>query len=98
RQVSYPDLESVFTRLNKADTLVWLTPGRNPLFEKANYVIPMKSFTEKNGTFINHAGLEQRIKKGVTVVSEALTLSDASQLFSGKSALGFENASVGATV
>lgn len=96
RQPNYPDLESVFNRLNKADTLVWMTPGKNPLFEKANYVIPMKSFTEKNGTFINHAGKEQKIKKGVTVVSEALTLSDASQLFSGKAAVGFER--VGATV
>ncbi len=97
-QKFYPDLESVFTRLNKADTLVWLTPGKNDLFEKANYVIPTKSFTEKNGTFVNHAGVEQKIKKGVTVVSEALTLSDASQLFSGKTAVGFEKAHAGATL
>jgi NADH-quinone oxidoreductase subunit G len=89
-QKFYPDLESVFMRLNKADTLVWLTSCKNDLFEKANYVIPMKSFAEKNGTFVNHAGKEQKIKKGVTVVSEALTLSDAAQLFSGKMTVGFD--------
>lgn len=98
RQNSYPDLENVFGRLNKADTLVWMTSVKNDLFEKANYVIPMKSFTEKNGTFVNNSGLEQKIKKGVTVVSEALTLSDATQLFSGKTAIGFEKANAGATL
>lgn len=97
-QANYTDLENVFNRLNKADTLVWMTSVKNDLFEKANYVIPMKSFTEKSGTFINHAGVEQKIKKGVTVVSEALTLSDATQLFSGKTAVGFETSNVGATL
>ncbi len=97
-QKAYPDLESVFDRLNKADTLIWLTSGSNPIFEKANYVIPMKSFTEKNGTFINFAGKAQPIKKGVTIVSEALTLSDLSQLLSGNVAVGFESKPLGALI
>jgi NADH-quinone oxidoreductase subunit G len=97
-QKFYPDLESVFTRLNKADTLVWMTSCKNDIFEKANYVIPTKSFVEKNGTFINHEGKEQKIKKGLIVISEALTLSDASQLFSGKTAVGFNEVSVGALI
>lgn len=95
-QKAYPELENVFDRLNKADTLVWMTSTSNPAYEKANYVIPMKSFTEKSGTFINFSGRAQQIKKGVTIVSEALTLSDVSQLLSGNVAVGFESRPLGA--
>jgi NADH-quinone oxidoreductase subunit G len=90
-QAAYPDLSNVFTRLNKADTLIWLTSGKNEIFDKANYVIPMKSFTEKNGTFVNHAGKAQKIKRGLTVVSSALTLSDVANILNGKEAIGFES-------
>lgn len=83
-QKYYPDLESVFNRLNKADTLVWFTPGKNEIFDKANYVIPVKSFTEKSGTFINYAGREQKIKRGLTVVPTAVSLSEAVQLMNGE--------------
>ncbi|MNT83783.1 hypothetical protein D3C72_2237040 [compost metagenome] len=44
----------------------------------------MKTFVEKDGTFINQAGLEQKFKKVTTVVSEALTLTEAALLLSGK--------------
>lgn len=89
-QKFYPDTEDVFHKLNKADQLIWLTAGRNDVFEKANFVIPMKSFTEKTGTFVNFEGKEQKTRKGVTVVSEALTLADAVQLFNGNDLVGFE--------
>jgi NADH-quinone oxidoreductase subunit G len=90
-QAAYPELENVFTRLNKADTMIWLTAGKNEIFEKANFVIPVKSFTEKNGTFVNFNGKAQKIKKGLTVVSEALTLSDFAHILSGKELVGFES-------
>jgi NADH-quinone oxidoreductase subunit G len=48
------------------------------------WVIPMKTFVEKDGTFINYSGLEQKIKKVTTVVSEALTLTEAALLLAGK--------------
>lgn len=88
-QKNYENLDEVFGKLNKADQLVWLTSGRNDLFEKANYVIPMKSFTEKSGTFVNHKGIEQKFKKGVTIVSESLSLSEAVELFKGNDLVGF---------
>lgn len=88
-QKVYADIEDVFHKLNKADTLVWLTPGRNEIFEKANYVIPVKSFTEKSGTFVNHKGLEQTFKKGVTVVAGSLSLVEAVELFKGNDLVGF---------
>lgn len=88
-QTVYSDIEDVFNKLNKADTLIWLTSGRNEIFEKANYVIPTKSFTEKSGTFVNYKGLEQTFKKGVTVVSESLSLVEAVELFKGNDLVGF---------
>jgi NADH-quinone oxidoreductase subunit G len=48
------------------------------------WLIPTKTFVEKDGTFINHAGLEQKFKKATTIVSEALTLTEAALLMVGK--------------
>ena len=48
------------------------------------WLIPTKTFVEKDGTFINFAGLEQKFKKVTTVVSEALTLTEAALLMAGK--------------
>ncbi len=46
--------------------------------------IPMKTFVEKEGTFINFEGRHQKIKAITTVVAGALTLSEASQLLGGR--------------
>ena len=43
----------------------------------------MKSYIEKDGTFINFQDKEQKFKKVTTVVSEALTGVEAAQLLSG---------------
>ena len=43
----------------------------------------MKSYVEKEGTFTNFSGLEQKFKKVTNVVSEALTLSEAFELMLG---------------
>ena len=45
----------------------------------------MKSYIEKEGTFINFAGLSQKFKKATTVVSEALTGIELAQLLAGES-------------
>ena len=86
-QSVFPDLSAKIKLLAKAKNLVWLTSGKNQDLESLAgnvYLIPVKSFVEKEGTFINHAGLEQKFKKVTTVVSEALTLTEAAILFSGK--------------
>lgn len=46
--------------------------------------IPMKSYLEKDGTFVNFKGLAQKIKKVTTIVNEALSLTDAAQLLTGQ--------------
>jgi NADH-quinone oxidoreductase subunit G len=64
--------------------------GRNQKLEslKSNaWLIPMKSYVEKDGTFLNHKGLERKFKKVTTVVSEALTLIEAAELLLGRAPL-----------
>lgn len=52
---------------------------------KAATVIPMKSYIEKEGTFVNYAGLQQKFKKATIVVNEALTGIELAQLLAGES-------------
>ncbi|MBY0452626.1 MAG: NADH dehydrogenase subunit, partial [Bdellovibrionaceae bacterium] len=51
---------------------------------KAATVIPMKSYIEKEGTFVNYAGLAQKFKKATIVVNEALTGIELAQLLAGE--------------
>jgi len=41
-----------------------------PASDRAKYVIPAASFAEKDGTFVNHAGLAQAIRWGATPPGE----------------------------
>jgi NADH-quinone oxidoreductase subunit G len=83
----YKDMESVVSLVNKAKHVIWLQASKHPALEKLNtnsWIIPMKSYIEKDGTFVNHAGLAQSFKKVTTIVSEALTLTEAAELISGQ--------------
>jgi hypothetical protein len=46
--------------------------------------IPLKTFIEKEGTYTNYAGVEQKIKRGTTIVAGALTLEEAVHVMSGE--------------
>lgn len=88
----YPDLVEKAQLFAKAKSLVWLGASKNQELETALHelsqelwVLPLKSFVEKSGTFINHQGLEQKFKKVTTVVSEALTVVEVIQLWLGTS-------------
>jgi len=48
-------------------------------------LLPMKSYIEKAGTFVNYKGLAQTFKKVTTLVSEALTGTELAKLFAGES-------------
>ncbi|MES3037166.1 MAG: 2Fe-2S iron-sulfur cluster-binding protein [Bdellovibrionota bacterium] len=83
----YPDLSEKISLFNKAANLVWFSTANSSEYtnlKEGAWVVPMKSFVEKEGTFINFQGLEQKFKKVTTVVSEALTLTEAAILLSGK--------------
>jgi NADH-quinone oxidoreductase subunit G len=83
----YPDMADKIKELSVAQNLVWLQPGAHQALQSLTgkvWLIPTKTFVEKDGTFINHTGLEQKFKKVTTIVSEALTLTEAALLLSGK--------------
>jgi NADH-quinone oxidoreductase subunit G len=52
---------------------------------KTATVIPLKSYIEKDGTFVNYKGDVQKFKKATTVVNEALTGVELAQLLAGQS-------------
>jgi len=83
----YPDLKEKLSLFAKAENLVWLSSARHPELDQMSgriWQIPMKSYIEKSGTFVNHKGLEQKFHKVTTVVSEALTLAEATDLLAGR--------------
>lgn len=86
----YSDLEQKMALFTQAAHLVYLTSVqvlalKNASNLKAVTVIPMKSYIEKDGTFVNAKGLAQTFKKATTIVSEALTGVEAAQLLGGQS-------------
>lgn len=86
-QAVFPDFADRVKELSKAENLIWLQAGKSEALTALTgkvWLIPTKTFIEKDGTFINQAGLEQRFKKVTTVVSEALTLTEAALLLAGK--------------
>jgi NADH-quinone oxidoreductase subunit G len=83
----FNDIKSKVTLFKKADSLIWMGSPKIEdvhVTQAPTWIIPLKTFVEKEGTFINHQGIEQKFRKVTNVISEALTLSEASQLLSGK--------------
>lgn len=85
----YKDLDSKISLFAQAEHLIYATSVKVPALEncktlKMATVIPLKSYIEKDGTFVNHSGLAQKFKKATTVVSEALTGTDLAQLLAGQ--------------
>lgn len=86
-QSVYPDMNERIKELSQAKTLIWLQAGKNAQLESLAgdvTLIPLKTFVEKDGTFINQNGLEQKFKRATVIVNEALTLTEAALLFAGK--------------
>jgi NADH-quinone oxidoreductase subunit G len=83
----FPEFSAKVKELSKAQNLVWMQATKQDDFNSLSgnvWLIPMKSYVEKDGTFINHQGREQKFKKATTIVSEALTLTEATLLLAGK--------------
>jgi NADH-quinone oxidoreductase subunit G len=73
--------------LSKAQRLVWLTAGKNEELEGLKgdvTLIPLKSYIEKDGTFVNHAGLHQKVTRGLTIVPNALSIIEVVEAFAGQ--------------
>jgi NADH-quinone oxidoreductase subunit G len=86
-QSVYSDFAEKIEMFSGVSNLIWASSCRSEKFESLKnnvWILPMKSYLEKSGTFINHKGLEQTFKRATTIVSEALTLAEASYLLSGQ--------------
>jgi NADH-quinone oxidoreductase subunit G len=86
-QEVYPDMQEKATLLAQAESLVWLSAGPSEVLDQVRcetWQVPMKTYIEKAGHFTNHAGLVQGFKLGTTIVAQALTLSEATELLSGR--------------
>ena len=86
-QVWFPEMKKVIDLVSQARNLVWMQTGKSTDLEALTgnvWLIPMKSFVEKDGTFVNFKGLAQTFKRVTTVVSEALTLTEAGALLVGQ--------------
>ena len=84
---AYADQPDVVKRLGAVKNLVWLSSA--PVVEldsisSSVWNIPQKTFLEKEGTFVNYKGLVQKIERGTTFVTGALSLQDTAVLMSGK--------------
>ena len=72
-----------FTRSKK---VVWMAPGPNQFLPPhvGFWQIPVRSFFEKSGTFQNAKGLKQKISKVQSVISEALSLLEVTEVLKGE--------------
>jgi NADH-quinone oxidoreductase subunit G len=59
--------------LGKVPTLILQDLAPSPLSDRASILIPAASFAEKDGTFVNHAGLAQAIRWAMTPTGEGRT-------------------------
>lgn len=85
-QKYFPEMDDLIQKLSTVDQLVWFTSNPVQKLEtrlKSTWMIPLKTYIEKDGSFINFQGKKQSWKRGTTVVPGALTLSEVAQLIVG---------------
>ncbi len=85
----YSDLDQKIDLFSKAENFIFMSSAKNEKLMnstslKTAIVIPLKTYIEKAGSFTNHAGVVQSFKKVTTIVSEALTATEAVTLLTGQ--------------
>lgn len=86
-QSVFPDLNEKIQLLSQAENLIWLTAGLSAALDSVGsetWQIPMKAHVEKAGSFTNFQGKVQGFKVATTIVPQALTLSEATELMAGR--------------
>jgi NADH-quinone oxidoreductase subunit G len=58
--------ESALRAIGKVETVIAQDSNRSPLTDRAHIVLPGLTWAEKDGTFTNHAGRVQRIRRAMT--------------------------------
>lgn len=82
----FPDLAEKLKLFSNAKQLLWMAPGKCEGVDDLSiptWQIPLKSFFEKDGSYLNALGKLQKVKKIAAIVPEALSLVEAVQLLAG---------------
>ena len=76
----YLDIEEKTKLFSQVENLLWFSLVENPFLKpkpgKNIFQIPIKSFFEKEGTYLNYKGLKQKIHKIQILNSQALSIQD----------------------
>jgi NADH-quinone oxidoreductase subunit G len=86
--IVFPELKQMLNLFTSAKHLIYFTTAN--LTDLRSYsgsnrvtMIPMKTYIEKSGTFVNFQGKAQKFDKVTTIVSEALSGQEVAQLLGG---------------
>ena len=85
-QAAYPDIEEKARQLDtNCKCVVWWTAHPLPIKDLHNtWQIPTKTFFEKSGSFVNHAGITQKLRMTRLMVPDALSLSESTAILHGE--------------
>ncbi len=85
-QWTFDDIPSVAQSLSSNKQVVWMSATHVEAAEQASgtfHFLPMKTFAEKSGTFVNYAGLEQKIEVVDLFVEQAMSLTEVTTVLKG---------------
>jgi NADH-quinone oxidoreductase subunit G len=75
-QSVYPDISQKVNVIKKGGQVIWLTACKNDLFNEFKWQIPMRTWLEKSGTFVNYKGIHQKIAGKLDIIPESITLEE----------------------
>ena len=82
----FPDMEEKTALFSQCSQVVWMAAVPNPFLtpRENHWQIPLKTFFEKDGTYINATEQAQRIKKIQAFSSQALSLEEVAGVLNGE--------------
>lgn len=82
----FPDMEEKTALFSQCSQVVWMAAVPNPFLTPGenHWQIPLKTFFEKDGTYINATKQAQKIKKIQAFSSQALSLEEVAGVLNGK--------------
>ncbi|MGY3805241.1 2Fe-2S iron-sulfur cluster-binding protein [Pigmentibacter ruber] len=73
---SYSQYANEINRFAELPNVIYFGSSKNPATKKFSLVIPTKVFAEKNGTFVNYNGINQKLKANPPVFPAMLGIED----------------------
>lgn len=86
--LAYKDISEKAKLFSKVPAVIFATSGQLEEVQSLNFqnaaLFPLKTFIEKSGSFTNFNGKVQNFKKVTTIVNEAFTAAELTQLLAGE--------------